>query len=976
MPRPASSVRLFTTDTPGAAWQHVIAPWLENVNGSASAVVVTPNRPVANALKALRLTSGRHLLGTRFLLPGALRGMLARAQGLEFISPETHDLELLATLASGGIESPAARSIARSPRGFVRFRQQLAASGWQDEAAQPQPVILAFDRLRESLDWPLESGVDRTLFAAPIEGVQSIEHLLLFGFDALHWPLYPLLAAATRSAASATVILSQPRIAAEEPDELWLGTWEEEFGASQPIPAAETERPFLDVLEISSQLSLPRADIDFVVGEDVAALAGSIAAMALAWLAGESDARIGIVFPAAGPLSRLVSKRLQEAGIPHADQLGYRQPGPLEEPAWASWLRLQESHRPSALVALVEECPALAALFAGASAGRLEGTLANAREWHYFGDLDALAEFLRGKDDPLCQDVATGLRALALLPERATAATFVADTRRSFVQLGWENRLAILDEAPWLPKLDGELTRRAFLAWLDATMSTWMRGREAAGSQPYSRVQLVTFAHAESQEWTHAILCGLNEGEWPAPQEETAWLSEPEIAALNARAVRLNRRALKRGSQGEGHRIVAPGHTLWLTPAHQRALALRQFTAIIENTRTRIVAAATLRDERDPSRLRQPGEFFTRLHLSARGRPAGAETMRTLAAETNRWLKSAKVFDPVAPVVSSDTLAAWKARRDASQPFGEYEFARKTPPASALLLSASDLESALLRPAEIWLKHVLRVEARSDEHDDVTALVIGKWSHAWLATAVGSAAEGLRERPDAAEFAKRVRKAAADFRNATSEILARLGRELPDWWISIWRQALALAVAIAERVGGLQEWPYLAPEWKLGTEEIPLGNGPALRTKGRVDLVLSATAKLGEGPAMIIDYKTGAKMPLKVTKLAEGDGTQLALYVLAMRATKIDARGASRVSSQFSLGDAPQVSVDDLAFLDPLWQGLARMEHTGIFGWHGPLRSEHGVRASYPLATLAVDMDILDTKWRLTHPSLNEEVSE
>jgi hypothetical protein len=122
---------------------------------------------------------------------------------------------------------------------------------------------------------------------------------------------------------------------------------------------------------------------------------------------------------------------------------------------------------------------------------------------------------------------------------------------------------------------------------------------------------------------------------------------------------------------------------------------------------------------------------------------------------------------------------------------------------------------------------------------------------------------------------------------------------------------------------------------------------------------------------MILDFKTGARDPLKLAGLSDGDGVQLALYVLAMQAGKAGVLGASRVSPLFPLDDAPQISAADVKSLETLWSELARMEQTGVFGWHGSLRSEYGVRSTYPLATLAVDPGILDAKWERTHPNLS-----
>ncbi len=69
----------------------------------------------------------------------------------------------------------------------------------------------------------------------------------------------------------------------------------------------------------------------------------------------------------------------------------------------------------------------------------------------------------------------------------------------------------------------------------------------------------------------------------------------------------------------------------------------------------------------------------------------------------------------------------------------------------------------------------------------------------------------------------------------------------------------------------------------------------------------------------------------------------------------------------------PQLRDADFADCGPAFQELARMQATGIFGMKGPLRSAYSFTKNYPLATLAVELEILDERWELTHPDLASE---
>jgi hypothetical protein len=66
----------------------------------------------------------------------------------------------------------------------------------------------------------------------------------------------------------------------------------------------------------------------------------------------------------------------------------------------------------------------------------------------------------------------------------------------------------------------------------------------------------------------------------------------------------------------------------------------------------------------------------------------------------------------------------------------------------------------------------------------------------------------------------------------------------------------------------------------------------------------------------------------------------------------------------------PQISGADFSSETEIFAALAQMQQTGVFGMHGPLRSAFRFTDDYPLATLAIDPDILEQRWELTHPAL------
>jgi hypothetical protein len=52
------------------------------------------------------------------------------------------------------------------------------------------------------------------------------------------------------------------------------------------------------------------------------------------------------------------------------------------------------------------------------------------------------------------------------------------------------------------------------------------------------------------------------------------------------------------------------------------------------------------------------------------------------------------------------------------------------------------------------------------------------------------------------------------------------------------------------------------------------------------------------------------------------------------------------------------------------------MQRTGVFGMKGEIRPAFGYGKAYPLATLSIDQDVLEDKWKRTHENLVLEKEE
>jgi RecB family exonuclease len=505
------------------------------------------------------------------------------------------------------------------------------------------------------------------------------------------------------------------------------------------------------------------------------------------------------------------------------------------------------------------------------------------------------------------------------------------------------------------------------MRWLSETLVSWQAQRAEAGSHPYCRLHLLPYSQADSQAWTHLIVAGLNEGQWPPPLDEAAFLGEEEIAALNRQVRTLNTRAAVQGSQGEGHVAVQLGRTLCVGPVERRAIVERQFLNTLESATVAVTATMQLHEEAAPERPLNPSEFFTRLHFCARGRAVSQQTLASLQTETAGWLATAALWKAPQPDSASvqQTRVAFAARRESGRSFGEYEFALRTTPPRPLRLAATDWEGALSSPAQKFLAAILGVRADISDEETPWALAQGSWVHRWLSALTGGAEpRTLAPMPNAAELRDRVRAGAETFRNRVVAALSARRLPMPDWWQSTWQQAWSAAEQLAANISTVQGRTHAATEWTIDDTPLALAGG-ALYVRGRIDLLLSATNSLED--VWLVDYKTGNRKPLTQSEIAAGEGLQLALYALALRFAGAREVGVSLLTSDTVL-DKPQIQLADLDGLAGLWRGLLRMQETGIFGMVGALRDEFGFGQDYPLATLAIDEDILAQKWVLSHP--------
>jgi PD-(D/E)XK nuclease superfamily len=975
-------------------WDDAIAPWFERVVPRAwkhplPSLVVVPTRGHVNDLKTRLISKGTSHLGLRFVTPASLRALLARDDAMPPAKPE--HLRLLLAIAANEMEGRAnesealaAKAVARAPALLLRASDRLETAGWKfEDLALPSfaPVAERFNELLKQCDFVLPGETDRRRLQEAARSKRKFSHVLITGFDGAHWTDWFLLRAVIELAENTTILLEEPREKFFDIDLCWIGSWEEVCGEAQRAlkPAQSLGDSLFSEAEMRGSAETTKR-FDFLIGTNFSEQAQAITRQCIRYLADEKCTRLGVIFPGSGALPRLVASSLERLEIPHNDGLGHIVPGIFESAEWQAWIELQRAPRLNSFLRFLNALPDPAVVSPKISRQVFEKILRESYEDVLMDDLELLREFCATRADDKFRSAAEALRVLPFLPARGTLEQFLERTHAALAHLDWKQHALELANVArdWSQRLNTKFSRALFLRWLEETAVTSEAARSAAGDHPYARVQLLTVARAQDQEWSHLILAGWNEGAWPPPAGAEFARAE-EIRAFNRSVQQLNVRAARQGSQGEGHTSVRENHSLYLGPGEQRAIALRQFEALLESASEGVTLAASLVQEDALERFWNPSECFTEIYLKTQREPLTQTTLKNLQRATALLPKPAMVTTGV-----QQTLTAFNTRRDSSKPVGEYDFAlrRNESYRPVPALSVSDLERMVSSPAIIWMKRYLGVEAPEDAANPWAATT-GKWVHHWLANII----EGRKGRifsafPPLIKIDKRVRLAADERRAALRRLCDLLGKVVPDWWNSGWLNARYLARHLGAKIGGAKGWEWMATEVPIGREgAVKIADGVELELHGQIDLVLAQDDAAGFAgqKIWIVDYKTGSTRGLKASDLhdtlVKGTTLQLGLYALAMRE-----RGAAEVSvSIISLevkNVAPQLSVADLAPHTDVFADLAEMQRTGVFGMKGEIRPAFGYSAPYPLATLQIDNDILEDKWALTHSALVLEKEE
>ena len=961
---------LYTYSDFDVIWDSLWCPWFTAVLGEAwkqelPVVVICPNKALLSALKGRLAEEGLPSLGVFYMTPGSLRQLLVQKMNLGCNVALREDLHLLMRVAAeqdGG--SGLTKALAMDPADLTKDCDRLNAAGWDTAAFSEQEVQAFSQRYQELIrDVGLSTvyEIDHRLKRSMETPQAHISYCLMIGFSSEHWAYYPLLSAACECAVSATVCLRHENESVS--GATWLGSWEQFVGQSaHPFFSGEArERPYGDLVQAFTQntnLTVGAKQPRLVVFKNAKAEAEGLMQQIQRWLSGagkeqgEISLRIGVVFSRHGTVcGREFARLLTEADIPHHDLAGHMPERSANHALFIQWLAFQREPRLGTYLDFLRELVRLQRMDKADYIAHEKRLLKNFQET-ISEDLRILASYRNYQSD-LLQD-------WVVLPAMASFSEFLEQCMPQLEAIAWPESLDILGlrAAPYTEQLRCELSKAAFLEWLIEVVNVPGRTRATIGRQPFAPIQLVTYPEAVGQAWSHLILAGLAEGEWPSVSAESSFLDDGVVASLNKDAV-------EDGSQGEGHQTIKPGHVLIETNADRQSYAEKCFVELLRAPSDALVVSTALSQSSDFSRRLSPGQLFMGLARAISGEYPDEEALALLQEAAPQ-----REYQFGFPEVG----IAWNKRNDPSQPFDEFSYGFKEGMPVGVSLSCKAWEGALNAPAHTWYSGILKLRPPCKPSDeDLSALAKGTWVHKWLNLDVETGSSSFQSISAKGYAEQVIAKAAAD-KQLVHRAYASAGRPIPDWWLSLWQQARCVALQLAAELCEANAKGCYASEVTVKNAElVVVPNVLSMSISGRIDLIVArqshcldlSLVESRNEHVTVVDFKTGNYPKLSKRGVSNGSGIQMALYGLALRALGYQSVSISVLSPEMPFTE--QMTVDDVLEIDEIWSALAHINRTGKFGDRGNAKDLFSYSGDYPLANIVIPEAVLEKKWALTH---------
>ena len=732
-----------------------------------------------------------------------------------------------------------------------------------------------------------------------------------------------------------------PRPAAETLQQSWVDAVESRLDVEKNICAASgfasPHEELASRLEGADLDGRPSAAPRLLVGRDWRDQIRLVRDDVLAWLAAApKGARVALIVPGRGPSSLKIVRELAQAGVALLDETGEK-----VEPA-AGVVMAAKIVRYHLLGGDLEPLVELTALRNEAGGGNWQWLDAESVHRVFnkaYANIQSrsarlLASELGKSGDPAARRVAELVAHLGAWTGEKKWSDWCRKWETSLASEGFEHELPqpLRDD---LQRLLGsrKIQANAFLEFLDAIFSARNSQRPADAAERHARVVVTTLANALHQTWERIVFLDSCEGVWPRAAEENTFLDDAARAALNARG------------GPRGHLLTTGDHA---------ALAEAHFLDVLEHCTGELVFAAYSRGAaEDGSRTAYPNEWVIRSLVECLG--SGA------AAAMEHW-ECATEICPEEPAALPEQerrhlQVVHASRSDPAMPLDQYSFNFHDSPLAARAWSAARLDEALSCPATFALREIFGAEAlRENAWTRGEGMVVGSLTHRWLARALGGSDEF---KPlDIRDYSSELDAEINATRGRLRDCYAEENLPLPIWWETCLRKAAWVAGRCLAPIARLEGAWFYAME-KSARQEVATASG-ALRLKGRFDLVLSDRPSLKGARLRVIDFKTGKSEPPSFATLAKGEGHQFAAYFLMARDVGAASVAVGVIRPDFAKLDS-FTDADEMG-LREVMEPLAKLQQQLNFGRRGALVAAWGKCETLPIATLAIEPEVLAQK--------------
>ncbi|HCJ12127.1 MAG: hypothetical protein A2Y14_05605 [Verrucomicrobia bacterium GWF2_51_19] len=492
-----------------ACWSSTLLPWFYEARHALlegrPSIVVVPYQTTAQFLKERLLEAHLSTLGIHFWTPKQLRSFLWEHVGKTARIARRRDLQFWLSCVAEEQDNVFAEGCRRDTESFLNAWMELDAS----------ENTLDLDGFAD-IDNALRAALERQGLVTVAESqrqltqieTRPIHRLLCYGFSEKNKEFLMLLIAGVRASTEAHLVFLKAF-----DDSAWERALGRFFGQPTLLEQRGPLRDFAESLYVKDAQPVERPPL-LLCAENTQAEADII----VQTLFEKGVGRVGIVFPDKSlALTREVALRLERAGIPHSNTIGYAVTAVFAEKLKA-WIRLQSEQTIDAWLHYAKTLNVPQAF---------EKELQKAYKHTFSERLDVLCSFAHVQ--------------ISLIPGRDSFKRFWETAKKHLLVCALDADTLQMADAEAANLLETRLSRHHFLFWLEQQVFEKEKVRGEIGRKPFAHCFLISADEAVLQSWDTLILAHCNKGSWPNDSEPWGFLDNATIDSLNARSRREGR---------------------------------------------------------------------------------------------------------------------------------------------------------------------------------------------------------------------------------------------------------------------------------------------------------------------------------------------------------------------------------------------------------------------------------------------------